>query len=249
MLVACATKILVFWARRWEESESPEKGLVQALDRLEADYARTHRLYLFDIIFSFLYATSPANHHFVFLRRALDCLTDYLGASEAAADPRFLVAPTHTTHNCLAVIQFLRDFSEFLPPKMRLPLFQYHLTKFYMARDARNLPKQFVLAVLLRHLARGVEAKILRAIKAPALLENLLFVEEAECSPVLKQTLTDTFVSIVGRNPEAFLEVVTFCVGLAAGQTRRHRLHPRSGHPHRQGKGQLRLLRPCFRVS
>jgi len=81
-----------------------------------------------------------------------------------------------------------------------------------MARDTHNLPKQFSLAVLLRHLAKGVESKIFRTVKPLTLLENLLFVEEAEYSPALKQTLTDTFSAIVSKNSEAFLEVVTFCV-------------------------------------
>lgn len=210
--MACVTKILVFWAQKSDESESPEKGLVQALDRLEADHAQPHSLYLFDIIFSFLYATSSTCHHFAFLRKAFDCLTDFVGATDAPADPRFLLAPTHTTQQLLELTQFFRDYADFVPQKLRLPLFQYHLTKFYMARDSRNLPRQFALAVLLKYLARRVESKILRAVKPLTLLENLLFVEEAEYSPALKQTLTDTFASIVSKNYDAFLEVVTFCV-------------------------------------
>lgn len=220
-----------------------EKHLTQVLEQIEADFGTAQKIDYFSIIFGFLYSTSPQNGHFGFLRKSFDFLVEKFVADDSFNG--FLVKTNPASELLLVFQEFCATFSEFIPAKIRLPLFQYNLTKFYMARDAQNTPRAFAIVLLLRCLSQGIEAKILKAIKPLSLLDSLVFADESEYSPALKQTLTDLYVRIVGTQPDIAGEIASFCVILEVGQNRCFKdFRARCPKQHRRRQRVIRILFP-----
>lgn len=192
-----------------------EKHLTQIVEQIEADFGSGNKIDFFTIIFGFLYSTSPQNGHFGFLRKSFDFLVEKFVADDSFGG--FLVKTNPASELMLIFQEFCATFTDFIPAKIRLPLFQYNLTKFYMARDAQNTPRAFAIAVLLGGLAKGIEAKIFKAVKPLALLDSLVFADESEYSPALKQTLTDLYINLVASQPDITAEIASFCVTLSVG--------------------------------
>lgn len=125
----------------------------------------------------------------------------------------FLTRQTETTELLLMLNEFALNYANFISPRVKTQLFQYFLTKFYMARDAQNTPKMFAISTLLRCFSAKVELRIAKVVRPLSLMDNLLFAAESEYSPLMKQTLTDLFVGLATKSPEATAEVVGYCVG------------------------------------
>lgn len=197
-------------AKRESDKEKLEKHLIAILEKLLEQLAESEKTLLFEIMFGFLYATTNFNSHFSFMRKTIDVFIDSFDQNNNNSN--FLLESSITTKLLLMIQEFFGIFSPCIPGKMRFQLFQYYLTKLYMARDKQNPEKTHAIIGILQPLTAGIEIKILRSVKVFSLLDNLLFNDESEYTTVFKNTLAAFFTSLVIKDPDTMNEVVGFCV-------------------------------------
>lgn len=167
------------------------------------------------------------NCQFGFLRKAFDLITDKF--TSETADSGFMTRKTESTELLLMANEFTQNYANFINFKVKVQLFQYFLTKFYMARDAQNTQKMFAILTLLRCFSVKVELKVIKVVKPMSLMDSLLFSSESEYCPLMKQTLIDLFVGIIIKSYEVTLEVARHCVTLSADENRSNQEQRKAG--------------------
>ena len=197
-------------ANQFSDKEAAEKHLVSIFDKIVEDFSKTNKIIFFQISFSFLFSTSSFNGYFGFLRKTTDAFIEAFDGKDN--ELQFLVKESTNTSLLLMLQYFFKDFAVFMSLKVRLQLFQYNLTKFYMARDAAKPDQMLAILAILYPISKNLEDKIINGNKVFSLMDKLLFSEESEYSPIMKNTLSFLFVSLTKKRSEIRTDVICFCV-------------------------------------